>query len=106
MLKATINELNSPENGGADILSYHIRYDDSSQGETWTDLVGYPVDDLELSAEVTDSIQAGEIYQFQYRAKNIHGWGSWSDSLNLIAASIPATSDPAVTSNEGTDIKI
>jgi len=64
LLQVTINEVVSPENGGAQILSYHLRYDDSSKGETWTDLFGFPTDEIVLSHGVTDSIQPGEIYQF------------------------------------------
>ena len=106
LLQVTINEIVSPENGGASILSYHLRYDDSSKGETWTDLFGLATDEIVLSHGVTDSIQPGEIYQFQYRAKNVHGWGPFSDSLYLIAASVPDVTDPVVTSNEGLSIRI
>ena len=64
LLQVTIDELVSPITGGADILSYHLRYDDASQGETWTDLTGYPSDEVVLSHGVVLSIQAGETYRF------------------------------------------
>ena len=56
LLKVNIEELQSPETGGAQILSYHLQYDDSSQGETWTDLLGYPDNEVLLTKEVTSSI--------------------------------------------------
>jgi len=45
-----------PENGGADIISYHIQYDDSSGGAIWTDLIGLNSDSLALTHTVTTSI--------------------------------------------------
>ena len=62
LLQVEIDELVSPETGGSTILSYHLRYDDGSQGETWTDLLGYPSDETILSHGVTASIQAGSTY--------------------------------------------
>jgi len=35
---------------------------------------------------VTNSIQKGLTYLFRYRARNAHGWGTWSDELKLVAA--------------------
>lgn len=48
--------LNNPEDGGAMITSYHLQYDDSSKGLTWTDLVGYPTHNTNLSFNVFNSI--------------------------------------------------
>lgn len=71
------------------IVSYHLQYDDASKGTIWTDLTGYPSDATSLSFGVTSSIQVGKTYKFRYRAKNVHGWGPFSDALNLIAARVP-----------------
>jgi hypothetical protein len=68
LLQADWSALDNPENGGAIITSYHLQYDDSSEGSTWTDLIGYPVDDVSLSFGVIDSITIGEVYRFRYRA--------------------------------------
>jgi hypothetical protein len=46
----------NPENGGAEIISYHIQYDDSSGGSIWTDLMGLVSDSLALTSTVTSSI--------------------------------------------------
>ena len=106
LLQVEFDALSSPEHGGAEILSYHLQYDDASGGAIWTDLLGYPVDELDLSFGVVDSIDVGETYLFRYRARNVHGWGEFSDNLEFIAASIPDVPTTVVTSNEGTDIKI
>ena len=36
--------LTVPENGGSGIISYHLQYDDASQGSIWTNITGYPLD--------------------------------------------------------------
>lgn len=99
-------QLGDPENGGATILSYHLQYDDSSAGATWTDLSGLLIDDLRLAWGVTNSIQKGHSYLFRYRAKNAHGWGPFSQTLSLIAARRTDKPDTALTSNEGTLVRI
>ena len=86
LLQVDWQPLENPENGGADIISYNLQYDDASGGNTWTDLTGVTSDEVILSSSVTNSIQVGLTYLFRYRAKNAHGWGEFSDSLSLIAA--------------------
>ena len=97
---------NSPENGGATITSYNLQYDDSSDGNIWTDLTGILSEEVVFSFGVTESISKGQIYKFRYRAKNAHGWGAFSDELELIGARRTDQQDPVVTSNEGTDVRI
>lgn len=63
-------------------------------------------DDTSLSFGVTQSIQAGQTYLFRYRAKNVNGWGPYSDLLSLIAARRTDKIAPVVTSNEGTNVRI
>ena len=83
-----IAALVNPSNGGQDVLSYHIQYDDASQGTIWTDLVGLSSPSLALQTTVTSSIQVGKVYQFRYRAKNSFGFGPYSDPLYLYAARV------------------
>jgi len=106
LLQVNFEALNSPEDGGAMVVSYNLQYDDASKGTVWTDLTGHLTDDVSLSFGVTSSIQVGKTYLFKYRAKNIHGWGPYSDSLSLIAARVADEADSVVTSNEGTYVKI
>ena len=83
-----------------------MQYDDASSATIWTDLIGKDTDSLDQTYTVTSSIQIGSIYQFRYRVKNIFGWGPFSEVLNLYAAKVPDTIDEAVTTNEGTNVKI
>ena len=70
-------------------------------------MIGSAADSLALTYTVTTSIEIGESYLFQYRAKNIHGWSEWSPSLTLIAASVPDKITPAVqTFNEDDEVRI
>jgi hypothetical protein len=52
------------------------------------------------------AIQAGKVYKFRYRAKNIFGWGTYSDQGDVQAASQPVKLDPPVVSLIGTNVKI
>lgn len=36
----------------------------------------------------------------------MHGWGEYSDSLDLIAAAVPDAADAVITSNEDTSIRV
>lgn len=37
----------------------------------------------------TPLITEGETYGFRYRARNIYGWGDWSETTYILAASVP-----------------
>ena len=55
---------------------------------------------------MTTSVTAGKAYKFRYRAKNVFGWGPYSDILNLYAASVPNQISTATTVNIDTNVKI
>jgi hypothetical protein len=75
------SSLSSPEDGDSAVLSYSLEYDDASAGAIWTKLIGFSSDSLLTTFTVSTSVTAGEIYLFRYRAKNIHGWGEYSDNV-------------------------
>lgn len=39
---------------------------------------------------ITSNVDSGRSYRFQYRAKNIHGWGSYSPISFILAATVPS----------------
>lgn len=49
---------------------------------------------------------AGRTYKFRYRAKNIFGWGPFSDQGDIFAASKPSQMQPVSVSLLGTNVKI
>ena len=72
----------------------------------WTDLVGLSSDLVSYTFTVTSAVQSGSVYRFRYRAKNIHGWGPFSDNLILYAAKVPDTVTSVTVTHEGTFVKI
>ena len=73
------------EMGGSAIVSYGLQYRDNSESAEWIDLIGYQSNNL-LTDFILDAVTPGQIYQFRMQAKNIYGWGVYSE-VNLIAAS-------------------
>lgn len=87
------------ELGGAtcSILSYNIEWDDGSNGETWSEVIGVFELYTDLEYLHTAGVQSGVLYQIRIRAKNKHGWSEFSDILEVLAATEP--SEPQVTSS-------
>ena len=69
-------------------------------------MIGLASNSTTLTYTVSSSIQVGYVYKFRYRAKNIFGWGSYSDTLSLYAASVPNTISTVTTANSGTNVVI
>lgn len=49
---------------------------------------------------LTSDIERGVVYSFKVRAKNIHGWGEWSDQTQIKAAGPPYLSPQCMTENK------
>lgn len=76
--------------GGSTILSLHLQYDNATSGATWTTLIGYNPTSTTTTYTISGSqVVTGSTYKFRYRASNIHGWGSYSDTVDVIAAEVP-----------------
>jgi hypothetical protein len=74
--------------GGSIVTSYHLQWDNNT-GDSWFDIMGLSPISLALSTIKTLDVQGGLVYQFRVRAQNIHGWGAYSDSVEIKAAQIP-----------------
>ena len=61
------------EAGGSPVLAYHLIYSHS----------GGSVQEKTVWGEnaTIDSLEGGQTYSIQVRAKNVHGYGNFSDSL-------------------------
>jgi len=59
---------------------------DAGNGEVDVNLVGWSTPYLHSSLIVTSGVTAGAFYKFQYRAKNIYGWGPFSEVVIIKAA--------------------
>jgi hypothetical protein len=81
--------ITAPDNGNSDVLSYSLEYDAGTNGESWETLIGYLADFTGTQMQVTSKIQRGVRFIFRLRAKNIWGWGVYSEEYAILAARRP-----------------
>lgn len=81
-----VDELSGDNTGGAAITSYQVEY--SADGSSWTILGGDVTDSLVTQYTAT-GLTNGATYLARYRAKNVHGWGSYSASGQILVAEVP-----------------
>ncbi len=99
--------LTSTATGGSTILSVQLQWDAGSSGASWTTLIGFSPYSTTQTLSITGAqIIAGRTYKFKYRAFNIHGWGSYSDPVDILAASSPSQMNAVITSLVGVQVKI
>lgn len=84
----------------------HLQWDRGTSGSEWHTLIGeYPFTTSETYT-INGDLTIGHSYKFRYRARNVFGWGSWSDSAYVLTASLPSTSAPVVCTLEGTNVQL
>jgi large repetitive protein len=99
-----VDELSGDNTGGATIISYQVEY--SSDGSTWTILGGDITDSLVIKYTVT-GLTNGATYLTRYRAKNVHGWGSYSASGQILVSEVPqAVAVAPTTADSSADVLI
>jgi hypothetical protein len=69
---------------------------DDGLGGDFVTITGYDYDNIATSQTITSGIVKGRTYRFQYRAKNINGWGLWSN-ITYITAAVTPCKPPAPT---------
>ena len=98
-------ELALNKNGGDDVDSYNLRWDQSTG--VWVDLVGEEGNlSLLTTFTISSGIVAGNQYKFTVRAHNSHGFGPESEYLIVEAASAPERPDPPTTAIHNHFVKI
>ena len=90
--------LNLYDAGGSPVLSYHLQYDNNTAATTWLDVVGLAPDSMLLTVIVSTNVQSGAMYGFRVRARNIFGWGPYSQVTYIQAAREPDQPVPPTTS--------
>jgi len=91
--------------GGSTIVSLQLQWDMGTSGQQWSTLLGFsPFTTSTIYTITGDVVKSARVYKFRYRAFNIHGWGPYSDALDLLAASIPDTLESVVTRLIGTQV--
>lgn len=81
-----------PDNGGSPIISYELVIDDGMSGK-FTSVNGFSQNSLLTTFTVSQNILKGRNHRLKYRAKNIVGWGPYSDESFVLAATVPARSE-------------
>ena len=77
-----------PSSGGSPIISYELQMDDGMSGE-FSSVNGIKINSLLTTYTVTTNVIKGRRHRFRYRAKNIVGWGPYSDDSYILAATVP-----------------
>jgi titin len=97
----------APDDGGATILSYEVQIDDGEEGDFTTFAGGSSKNYVSLRAQASSGIVEGMTYRVRYRARNVNGWGEYSDSTYILAASVPeAPTKPLYISSTDTSIEL
>lgn len=78
-----------PGNGGSPIISYELQIDDGKFG-SFTSIVGYDSNSLLTVYTLKTGIVKGTTYRMRYRAKNLIGWGPFSQDAVILAANTPS----------------
>lgn len=73
--------------GGSSILSYQI--DMSTDEIEWTELKGYSTNDDSLEW-IETGLTISVVYKLRYRARNIYGWGYFSEISEIRSTMVPA----------------
>lgn len=96
----------STDTGGSPIISYNIQWR-TSGASSWTDGQGQDGSYSTLKTYTLNSgVVGGDTYVFQVLAKNIHGWGTASNSLVIIASGIPDAPAAPTTTLDSLTVKI
>ena len=78
-------------NGGSQILGYDLWRDDGAGGDLGSLYGSAAAFQSNLALTFTDfDVMKGTTYRYMYRARNINGWGDFSEVGYLFAASVPA----------------
>lgn len=78
--------LDSSLNGGSVITSYVLYWNQSGSMQP---VHGFATDSLDQTFTVTSLVSSGQSYQFEWRAKNVHGLSDPSPIETILAAGIP-----------------
>jgi hypothetical protein len=74
------------ETGDSTVTNYELQWDDNTGGVTWTSLTGSSSDYTGTSFTVTSGVTSGLDYQFQVRAANVYGDGTYSNIVTITAS--------------------
>ena len=98
--------ISGTDTGGSSITSYSLEWDSGTGGASFTSLIGETSDNIATFTYTQTGLTAGSSYKFRYRAKNIFGWGPYSNEVTTISATRPDAPSIPTTFNTGTSVTI
>ena len=87
-IKIIYEAIDPSETGGSDILGYDLWRDDGADGD-FKSL--YHTDSILGLSYVDYDVETALLYRYTYRARNINGYGDFSEPGYLYAANVPST---------------
>jgi titin len=107
-VQVVYSALDAATNGGSAILGYDLWRDDGAGGDLVSLYGSQAASQSVLALTYTDfEVAEATTYRYQYRARNINGWGPFSGVAYLFAAARPATpSPPSLLSVSDTEISL
>jgi hypothetical protein len=66
-----------------------LYWDGGPTVNSWSALIGEASDSTLTTFTISNGITTGELYKFRHRAKNIFGFGPYSDEVTIKAATKP-----------------
>jgi hypothetical protein len=95
----------APLDGDSTVESYHVMWKDSNEAE-WVDLI-YPEFPYTWTfATAVDNVVQGGTYDFKVRARNIYGFGAFSQTTTIEASTLPDTPEISTVTAVGTQVEI
>lgn len=101
-IHVVIEALAGLSTGGATIYSYQV--DISIDGATWIELKGYTTNDVSLE-HIETGLTISTPYKLRFRAKNIHGWGNYSQVSTIETIMVPSRVSEPNTELIGTNVR-
>lgn len=92
------SSLTGSSTGNSAILTYNLYWDNGSRTVNLQ-----LIDQLVFTCTVS-GLTSGSTYQFQVRASNIYGYGSFSNSLTVQATDVPSQINIPVLTQIGTNV--
>jgi len=96
------------ERGNEDILTYHLLWDEGTNGANWYDVQGQEsIPSLTTAALImTEHLVLGNTYKFKVRALNNHGWSVDSDIMTVMHSFVTVKPNPPTVTMENLFVKI
>lgn len=81
--------LSAPDNGDSDIIGYHVMWT-LTTNQNWIDLNLPTTNYTNTTLNASQSLVKGLSYSFKVRARNVYGFGPFSEMTSILASTRPS----------------